>query len=219
MGAWRPKRVEWRGREWMSAYCCIELDLYWHWSLRPFATDYTHIHEYNVDCFYKRPCSYWTEWQDSSWLESNRVWNLSASISHPHPLQFAHTISVHFTPSTAILLLYPRENGEFGGTGREWRYHSDVSVRLPRNTESILLLLAWDAASSTTVMLLHASLVYRSCCSRIFTYAYASHGTHSVRQPDWWKPSSKKHILLWNLLLVYLMSLIAEIILSDRMNR
>lgn len=123
------------------------------------------------------------------------------------------------TPSPPILLLYPRENGEFGGTGREWRYHSDVSVRpsvrLPRNTESILLLLAWDAASSTTVMLLHASLVYRSCFSYIFTYACARHGI----QTDWWKPSSKRQILLWNLFLVYLMSLTAEITLSDTMNR
>jgi hypothetical protein len=55
-------------------------------SLRPFATDYTRIHEYNVDCFYKTPCSYWAEWQDTSWLESTTVWNLSVSISHPHPL-------------------------------------------------------------------------------------------------------------------------------------
>jgi hypothetical protein len=54
------------------------------------------------------------------------------------------------------------------------------SVRLPRNAESILLLLAWDAASNTTVMFLHASPVYRSCCSYIFTYDCARHGTHSI---------------------------------------
>jgi hypothetical protein len=51
---------------------------------------------------------------------------------HQSPTRTLYNSLTHFLsilPPHPILLLYPRENGEFGGTGREWRYHSDVSVR------------------------------------------------------------------------------------------
>ena len=50
----------------------------------------------------------------------------------PSPTRTPYNSLTHFLsilPPPPILLLYPRENGEFGGTGCEWRYHSDVSVR------------------------------------------------------------------------------------------
>jgi len=69
------------------------------------------------------------------WMTSFKLawikWNLeSVSVNLP-PAPFiirSHTFCPLY-PLPPILLLYPRENGEFGGTGREWRYHSDVSVR------------------------------------------------------------------------------------------